>query len=104
MTERLTIAVEDGTRDKLRELAGGERKVGAYISKLVSIVHAYNVSEDARLGLTVHTHVRTADEPVQSVEYEQIVEAYLSDLLQQLSVTSKRLDELEKLVGASRED
>lgn len=36
MSERLTVSLEDGTLVKLRELAGGERKIGAYLSRLVT--------------------------------------------------------------------
>ena len=36
MSERLTASLEDGTLEKLRELAGGERKVGVYLSQLVA--------------------------------------------------------------------
>ena len=38
MAERLTASLEDGTLEKLRELAGGERKVGAYLSQLVALL------------------------------------------------------------------
>lgn len=36
MAERVNLIIEDGTREKLIELAGGERKLGEYISSLVS--------------------------------------------------------------------
>ena len=36
MAERLTVSLEDGIPDKLRTLAGGERKVGAYLSDVVA--------------------------------------------------------------------
>ena len=36
MAERLTASLEDGTLEKLRTLAGGERKVGAYLSQVVT--------------------------------------------------------------------
>lgn len=36
MSERLTASLEDGTLEKLRTLAGGERKVGAYLSDVVA--------------------------------------------------------------------
>lgn len=36
MTERLTLSVEDGTRDKLIALAGGERKIGVVVSELAA--------------------------------------------------------------------
>lgn len=41
MSERLTASLEDGTLEKLRELAGGERKVGAYLSDVVRFLAAY---------------------------------------------------------------
>lgn len=34
--ERLSTSLEDGSIEKLRELAGGERKVGTYLSGVVS--------------------------------------------------------------------
>ena len=40
MTERLTIAVEDGTRALLVELAGGERRIGQLVSRLARDLHA----------------------------------------------------------------
>lgn len=40
MTERLTIHVEDGTRDRLLALADGhERKIGAVVSELAQEAH-----------------------------------------------------------------
>lgn len=33
--ERFGVAVEAGTLDKLRALAGGERKIGEYLSRLI---------------------------------------------------------------------
>lgn len=36
----MTVALEDGTRALLVELAGGERKIGAYLSVLVRDVHS----------------------------------------------------------------
>ena len=40
MTERLTIAVEDGTRALLVELAGGERRIGQLVSRLARDLQA----------------------------------------------------------------
>lgn len=34
MSERLTVQLEDGTVEKLRELAGGPRRVGNYLSRV----------------------------------------------------------------------
>ena len=45
MSERMTISVEDGTRAMLIELAGGERKIGAYISQLVRAAYVSKDSE-----------------------------------------------------------
>lgn len=47
MSERLTVALEDGTLDKLRTLAGGERKVGAYLSQLVAWLWEHKEDIDA---------------------------------------------------------
>jgi hypothetical protein len=40
MAARLNVTVDDGVSELLIELAGGERKLGAYISKLVRSVAA----------------------------------------------------------------
>jgi len=37
--QRLTLSVEDGTVERLRELAGGERKVGEYVSDVAARLH-----------------------------------------------------------------
>jgi formate dehydrogenase maturation protein FdhE len=36
MAERLTVSLEDGSVERLRALAGGERKVGAYLSQVTA--------------------------------------------------------------------
>jgi len=36
MSYRLSTAIDDGLIDKLRGLAGGERKIGAYLSRLIA--------------------------------------------------------------------
>ena len=48
MSERLTVSLEDGIPDKLRTLAGGERKVGAYLSDVVAWLWEYRESLQAR--------------------------------------------------------
>ena len=56
MTERLTIHVEDGTRDRLLKLADGhERKLGAVVSELAKQAEALQALKEA-LGerLTVY--------------------------------------------------
>ena len=40
MTERLNLAVDNGTVDMLAELAGGKRKMGGYVSQIVRELHA----------------------------------------------------------------
>ena len=47
MAERLTVSLEDGSLDKLRELAGGERKVGAFLSDVAAWLWAYREDIDA---------------------------------------------------------
>lgn len=41
MPERLTTQLEDGTIEKLRELAGGERKVGAFLTEVITWLYMY---------------------------------------------------------------
>lgn len=36
MSYRLSTVIDDGLIDKLRGLAGGERKIGAYLSQLIA--------------------------------------------------------------------
>jgi len=47
MSERLTVVVEDGVSETLRKLAGGSRKQGAYLSKLIDAVAKGNAAADA---------------------------------------------------------
>ena len=48
MKERFGVAVEEGTVEKLRTLAGGERKVGAYLSDVVAWLWGYKEALQAR--------------------------------------------------------
>ncbi len=48
MSERLTASLEDGTLERLRTLAGGERKVGAYLSDVVAWLWGYREALQAR--------------------------------------------------------
>lgn len=45
MSERVTVALNDGLVDKLRLLAGGERKIGAYLSRLITALPDSDASE-----------------------------------------------------------
>ena len=47
MSERLTVVVEDGVSEALRKLAGGSRKQGAYLSKLIDAVAKGNAAAEA---------------------------------------------------------
>lgn len=49
MSERLTVALEDGTKELLVQLAGGERKVGAYLSALIRDVHEHRLVDAEKL-------------------------------------------------------
>lgn len=40
MAERLTVQLEDGSVARLREMAGGERKVGAFLSMVTAWLYA----------------------------------------------------------------
>ena len=43
MVERLHLVVEDGIAARMTELAGGERKRGAWLGTLVSAMHEQSV-------------------------------------------------------------
>lgn len=47
MSERLTVVVDDGISETLRSLAGGSRKQGAYLSKLIDAVAKGSAAAEA---------------------------------------------------------
>lgn len=56
MAERLNLSVDDGIGDLLSQLAGGERKRGEYLSKLLVGMAQHRgptVSNDEMLGMAV---------------------------------------------------
>ena len=66
MSERLTASLEDGTLEKLRELAGGERKVGAYLSQLVAWLlwpHREDLGAVGPLGCVIMRKDKLEDMP-----------------------------------------
>lgn len=66
MSERLTVSLEDGIPEKLRELAGGQRKVGAYLSDVVSWLWRHKeilASEDGFRDLFVARRLELDDLP-----------------------------------------
>lgn len=41
MSERLTVSLEDGSVERLRQLAGGQRKVGTFLSGAIQFLFAH---------------------------------------------------------------
>lgn len=58
MTERLTIHVEDGTRDRLLALAGSERKIGATVSELAKQAEALQALKTSYLQTVIDVLTR----------------------------------------------
>lgn len=66
MTKRITISVDEQTAQRLRELAGSQRKQGEYITKMVNAMYENQATgvpgmamEELRLkylGLTTELH------------------------------------------------
>lgn len=56
MSERLNLSVDDGVSDLLSQLAGGERKRGEFLSKLLRGMAQHRgpeVTDTAMLGLSM---------------------------------------------------
>ena len=56
MAERLNLSVDDGVGDLLSQLAGGERKRGEYLSRLIAGMAQHrgpSASNDEMLGMAV---------------------------------------------------
>jgi hypothetical protein len=60
VVERLNLIVEDGVKELLVELAGGERKIGAYISSLV--LDTYELSRQPSNSVQRNEVARVLDE------------------------------------------
>lgn len=41
MSERLTVSLEDGSVERLRQLAGGQRKVGTFLSGAIQFLFGH---------------------------------------------------------------
>ena len=97
MAERLTASLEDGTLEKLRTLAGGERKVGAYLSDVVAWLWQYREALQARplsgMALVHSEWIMTPEEQQQALERRARVDAGLDSL-------ERRLSEVQAMVEA----
>ena len=109
MTERLNTALEDGTLDKLRTLAGGQRKVGAYLSDVVAWLWEYREAlEQEGAGIRDFVPVRmewiprTAMSPEdqhQKLEDYDSFKAEMGRLQQKYSELTARIDALAGSMG-----
>lgn len=115
--ERLTASLEDGTLERLRTLAGGERKVGAYLSQVVAWLWDSKEDIDAAglsgcvivprekisrfLGTDPETAWQRIESAIQKLEAEAQQEARaMRDAYAQLMV---RTAQLEKQLEAQQE-
>lgn len=87
MSERLTVSLEDGTLEQLRTLAGGQRKVGAYLSQLVAWLWDSKEDLDA-VGLSGCVILRRD-------KVGDLLGADAKTLAQQIEETQARLQALE---------
>lgn len=76
--ERMTISVEEGTRAMLVELAGGERKIGAYISKLVR--RTYDSKKMQEVTRLEWTHDQDRQDELTTQSGEQRRRAIMAEL------------------------
>ena len=89
MSERLTASLEDGTLEKLRTLAGGERKVGAYLSDVVAWLWEYREALQARplsgMALVHSEWIMTPEEQQLALTQRDRIAAALEDLQRRMS-------------------
>jgi len=104
VSERLTASLEDGTLEKLRTLAGGERKVGAYLSQLVAWLWEYREAlEQEGAGIRDFVPVRmewiprvvmSPEEQRQKLEDYDSFKTEMGRLQQKYSELTARIDAL----------
>ena len=109
MAERLTVSLEDGIPDKLRTLAGGERKVGAYLSQLVAWLWEYREAlEQEGAGIRDFVPVRmewiprvvmSPEEQHQKLEDYDSFRAEMGRLQQKYSELTAHIDALAGSMG-----
>ena len=116
MPERMTVSLEDGTAERLRTLAGGERKVGAYLSDVVAWLWQYREALQARplsgMALVHSEWIMTPEEQQLALTQRDRIAAALEDLQRRMSeleaqakdvaaVQERRLSEAEEQLGLS---
>lgn len=105
MSERLTVSLEDGSIERLRTLAGGERKVGQFLSGIVRFLVTYEelVSTENFQDLCIMRRVSTDELPQQALrEIEENYQAWRSELeaeaAAQAQAQNARLESLEAVM------
>lgn len=97
MPERLTVQLGDGSVEKLRELAGGERKVGAFLTDVVSWLHLYkDVLQTRPIAEFLLWHKNFGDD----VSLNGL-RVYIQEVDANLTEKERRLAELKNTVEAS---
>lgn len=98
MSERLTASLEDGTLEKLRTLAGGERKVGAYLSDVVAWLWEYREALQARplsgMALVHSEWIMTPEEQQQELARRANINAELGRMWERITEQQARIDAL----------
>ena len=98
MSERLTASLEDGTLERLRTLAGGERKVGAYLSDVVAWLWDYREALQARplsgMALVHSEWIMTPEEQQQALERQARIDAQLESMWAQIEEQRAYLEKL----------
>ena len=106
MSERLTASLEDGTLDKLRTLAGGERKVGAYLSDVAQWLWYHREQLETRplsdfapvLQEWIPRVVMSPEEQAQQAEESARLNAEIGEWRQRLDELSTEMQQLRIMV------
>ncbi len=96
MPDRLTTQLDDGSLEHLRELAGGERKVGAYLSGVVAWLWQNKAQlETAPLADYTLTATTFAGRIREMLDPEWDDDEATERMLSKLDAIAHRIDELE---------
>ena len=102
--DRLTVQLEDGRGAQLRTLAGGERKVGRFLSDAIRFLATYSevISENEFQDLCILPRISTGDLPqvaLQEIDanydtWMKELEARLQEAEQRATNSEQRIDEV----------
>ena len=102
--DRLTVQLEDGRGAQLRTLAGGERKVGRFLSDVILFLATYSevISENEFQDLCILPRISTGSLPqvaLQEIDanydtWRKELEARLQEAEQRATDSEQRIDEV----------